>query len=275
MSLFTKRNAAAFTLIELLVVIAIIAILAALLLPALTAAKARALRIADASNLHQHGLSLQMMANDNNSMLPDLRFEPYSTGTKTPYNPQVCGNWPWDVSSLFTTNMIEYGATRNDFFSPGNPQLNADPVWNFGLTVAPPRGPFRITGYVWILPGAGANAGGRSEQPFWQTNTLGRAASFNYVANQGSPSECAVTVDIIVRTSTGSFNGLPPGVGGLPAQYNSVQRTTFLNGSQPAGANNLFVDGHVKWRDWKDIFDRPPTTIRVFGGGGNSPTFIF
>jgi prepilin-type N-terminal cleavage/methylation domain-containing protein/prepilin-type processing-associated H-X9-DG protein len=285
MSLSVKNRPKAFTLIELLVVIAIIAILAAMLLPALSAAKNRARRISCASNEHELGVALLILADDNNNKLPDLRYTPYGTavpGTPNPPNTSVYGIWPWDIAAQFTTNMIQNGATRNVFYDPANAAANVDTYWNFGVAGAPDASPayaiagraYRITGYVWLLPGSGVNAGGRPEQPFWQTNVLGTPATFNYVANQGSPTKCTVCVDVIARDPAGDFNQITIGNG--PANFSL--HTSHLSGNQPSGANNLFLDGHVTWRNWSDIYNpASPTTVRVFGGGNgaNEPTFVF
>lgn len=63
-------SVAGFTLIELLVVVAIISILASILLPTMSRAKEKALRIRCVSNLRQLSLGLTMWADDNRGRYP-------------------------------------------------------------------------------------------------------------------------------------------------------------------------------------------------------------
>jgi prepilin-type N-terminal cleavage/methylation domain-containing protein len=75
----------AFTLIELLVVIAIIAILAALLMPALSKARNTSYRVVDLSNLKQFGIAMNLVAADNNDIMP---WANWASGEVGPAPPQ-------------------------------------------------------------------------------------------------------------------------------------------------------------------------------------------
>jgi prepilin-type N-terminal cleavage/methylation domain-containing protein len=75
----TANRARAFTMVELLVVIAIIGILAALLLPALSAAKARARRTTCMDNLHQINLGLRMYCDESSDASPSPGHAKFGT----------------------------------------------------------------------------------------------------------------------------------------------------------------------------------------------------
>jgi len=263
-----RRCAGGFTLIELLVVIAIIAILASLLLPALARAKESAHRAVDRSNFHQQGITLQLYSQDNNNLLPDLRYPPFSNKAGT-----APGYWAWDISTNFVDQMIVNGGNRDIFYCPSNPDWNCDETWNFGTAGnlnnagKGPEGGFRILGYLYLLPGAGMNINTTpSPSQYWKTNAIG-------IPGQPSPSDAELVVDFVVQDQTTFSWSAVTSVGGLPKSV--VQRTSHLNGATPAGANILFVDGHSEWRQFSTMWHKSgPNTVPNHTFGLN-PKFIF
>jgi len=257
------RRLGAFTLIELLVVIAIIAILAAMILPALASAKERGLRTACRNNERQQGLAFHMYAEDNDQKLPDLRYPPYCATIGVP-----TGNWVWDMPVTLVDQIISSGGSRDIFYCTSNPQFNASDTWDFGIN--DPRGAFRITGYIWLLPGAGENQGGTTVSNFWKVDLMG-----NMSTNKMSPSDAELVVDVVAQDPvTASWTKVS--VGGLPPTV--VQRTSHIEGDSAAGANILFEDSHVDWRPFRLMWHKQgPSTVfnHFFGGGGGSPFFAF
>ncbi|MFO1489096.1 MAG: prepilin-type N-terminal cleavage/methylation domain-containing protein [Verrucomicrobiota bacterium] len=119
-----------FTLIELLVVIAIIAILAAMLLPALSKAKERALRINCVSNLKQIGVGIYVYASDSGEQLPPCRIEivdgnsvwyPYEIGRVGA--PGVWNQGPHNLASLWVTKVVP---DAHVFYCPSAARLPAN-----------------------------------------------------------------------------------------------------------------------------------------------------
>jgi hypothetical protein len=165
--------------------------------------------------------------------------------------------------------ILASGGSQDLFYCPSNPDFDCTNTWNFGIagTGNDGNGGFRIIGYIWLLPGGGLNINsGTPETPYWRTNVIGRPGP--------SPGDAQLSVDVVVQDPDGNW-GKVTSVGGLPATV--IQRSNHLNGIVPAGANEMFEDGHVEWRLFRTMsYKKGVSTvfINVFGGGG-APLFVF
>ncbi len=252
-----NSKTAGFTLIELLVVIAIIALLMSVMMPALASAKERARRVSCASNQKQIGLGLATYSMSYDDKLPIPRFKPYAGDDGIPVidrGRSAAYPYPWASYAAFLVNTNAVDDSSRVERDP----WNVAHLFTEGIIEAPKvfycssatrKSPFHFKNYV-----------GKLGWPFVSSDAGLTADGFGFVRvgyNYYPQSKDRVSLN------NGEFGykravdmtRLNPSATLLVDRLLELDTLPHRKGANSFGANCLYSDMSVTFRDDPDIFD--------------------
>jgi len=232
------RPGRAFTLIELLVVIAIIAVLAALLLPALSAAKKRALRIVCENNIRQLELCLHLYITDNhdyfvpNNSIASAGSPGSGLSTGLSWLPDLDAVTEIDPSNIVNGLLFQYNRSLGIYHCPAD----------YSTLKTPGGQPYPHL--RWRSYNMSQTINGIADANWiYSLNDLPAYEKYTEVRH---PTRIFVFIDENSDSVEDAEFGCPP-IG----SWNDGYWWDLPSDRHEQGANLSFVDGHVEYWKWK------------------------
>ncbi len=221
-----------FTLIELLVVVGIIAVLIAILMPALSTARENALRIVCANNLRTFGQVTIMYAGENRGQVPQHEGYP---------------NWLWDLPTGTRDAFVGYGMPEQVFYCPSVYRyVDPTPLFDFPELYG---ASYSVIGYWWL----GSRPTSTSYLMSVDTFRLKSDGWIYKITDQNTfytPADMVLMADATISTTT-SRSPANQNFTSVYGDFLWTHTSPHVNrDGLPEGANILFLDGHVSWRQF-------------------------